>query len=103
MTVKDMAGKIGHGYHNTQKIIKQSTRPLSDGSAVVRKNAEIEEAVARELGLTHDQAWGKASGTVLPRLIRQEVKAAAKEQERQLNRRWLRTPTIPKKTTGGNV
>lgn len=103
LSAKAIAKQLGHGYHTTQKVIKRATYTRVDGTPVIRSNREIEDGVAKVLGLTHDEAWGKASLTLLPRLIREEVKATAKKQERILNRRWLHTPTIPKKTSCDNV
>jgi len=88
LTVKEVAAKIGFGYHNVQKIIKQATRPTKDGG-VVRSNHDIESAVAKLLGLTHEQCWGSDSEAVLKRLIRHEIAAKASETANQLRQIYL--------------
>lgn len=88
LTVKDVAAQIGYGYHNVQKIVKRSTRPTKAGG-IVRTNYEIEAAVAKVLGLSHEQCWGDHSEAVLKRLIKQEIAARASETADKLREQYL--------------
>lgn len=107
LTVLDISRKIGHGYHNTQKVIKGSQYKRKDGSVVTRSSLPIENAVAAQLGLTHDQAWGAKSHTFLQRLILKEIKALAKaeakKQESDLQRQFLPKNRVPEKRACCNV
>ena len=103
LSIRDVAREIGYGYHSTQKVIKGATYTLADGSKALRSNREIEEAVSRLLGLTRDEAWGLDSNTVLPRLIRQEIKRQAGQREKDLRKKWLQNSTVTKKQKDGNA
>ncbi|MBU1564258.1 MAG: hypothetical protein KJ630_01355 [Proteobacteria bacterium] len=103
LTITDIANRIGYGYHSTQKVIKGATYPLADGSKVLRTNRKIEEAVARLLGLSRDEAWGSAAHTVLPRLIRSEIEKKADQRKQDLRRQWLPSNNVPKSRASGNV
>lgn len=103
LTITDIAGSIGYGYHSTQKVIKGATYRLADGSKVLRTNREIEEAVAKVLGVTRDEAWGRESHTVLPRLIRLEIEKKADKHKHDLRKQYLPSNNVPKTSTSGNV
>jgi hypothetical protein len=60
-----------------------------DGSHGVYSNRAIEKAVAKLLGLKHEQAWGPASSITLNRLIKEELKKQSKSQEERLFKHWL--------------
>lgn len=92
LTVLEVAGLIGRGYHITQKVIKRT-----------RRNQTIETAVAELLGLTHEQAWGPGSSMVLRRLISREIKEQARRQEESLRQQWLPNKSVPNKKAAGNV
>lgn len=102
-SIRDIAQQIGFGYHSTQKVIKGATYTLTDGSKALRSNREIEEAVARLLGLTREEAWGTSSHTVLPRLIKQEIKKQTGQREKDLQEKWLQNSNVPKKQKDGNA
>jgi len=103
LTVTDIAGNIGFGYHSTQKVIKGASYRLADGTKVLRSHKEIEEAVAKLLGLTHDQAWGLESHKILPRLIRLEIEKKATQIQKDLRQQWLPVNNVPKTGAPGNV
>jgi hypothetical protein len=85
LTVKDVADRIGGGYHNVQKIVKRSTR-VNDRPFT---NIEIETAVAGLFGLTHEQCWGSQSDMILRRLIKKEITAQANRTANQLRQHYL--------------
>jgi len=93
----DVASLIGFGYHSTQKTIKGSTYRRADGTRAIRSHREIEEAVAKLLGLTRDQAWGLESHTMLPRLIRMEIEIKATQVKNDLRKQWLSNNNVPQK------
>ena len=103
MTIGEVAEQIGHGYHFTQKVIKRASRPLKKGGAYIYSNRAIETAVAELLGLSHDEAWGTGSASVLRRLIKAEIKKQARANERKMEEEWLHNGRIPKKQAAGNV
>lgn len=103
LTVLDISRKIGHGYHMTQKVVKGVRYKRQDGSFVTRSSLPIENAVAAQLGLKHDQAWGPKSHLVLRRLIQQEIKDQAKEHEQNLQRQFLNINRIAENKAVGNV
>ena len=103
LSAKKVSDRLGHGYHITQKVIKGATRKLADGTAVVRRNLEIETGVANLLGLAHEEAWGEKNSQVLLRLIRQELKKQAEQRAQKLRQQWLQDGSVPKKRTVGNV
>ena len=107
LTVLDISRKIGHGYHSTQKVIKGVQFKRKDGSLGTYSKPEVQLAVAAQLGLTLDQAWGPKSRVVLRRLIRKEIKyqskRQAKEREQDLQQQFLNNDRIAEKRVVGNV
>jgi hypothetical protein len=107
LTVLGIAKAIGHGYHMVQKVIKGTRYKLKDGSFGTYSNLEVQQAVAAQLGLTHDQAWGPKSRLFLRRLIRKEInnqaKQQAKRQAKKLQEQFLSNNRIAEKKAVGNV
>jgi hypothetical protein len=97
LTARDIAESIGFGYHSTQKVIKGTCYRLADGTKVLRSHKEIEEAIAKLLGVTHDEAWGLKSHKVLPRLIRLEIEKKADQCKNDLRDQWLSCNNVPQK------
>ena len=85
LTVKEVADKIGFGYHNVQKIVKRSTRI----NATPFTNIDIETAIAELFGLSHEQCWGSQSNVILRRLIKQEIRTHASNAASQLRQQYL--------------
>jgi len=105
LTVIDIAKEIGHGYHSTQKVIKVATFKRRDGSLGTYTSREIQNGIARVLGLSHNQLWGDESQFILQGLIREEIKKKTQLQEQAMHEQWLNPDKINvnKKTTTGNV
>ncbi len=107
LTILDIASKIGHGYHSTQKVIKGVQFKRKDGSLGTYAKPEVQLAVAAQLGLTFDQAWGTKSRLILRRLIRKEIKAfakaEAKKREQDLQQQFLNNDRIAENRVVGNV
>ncbi len=104
LTIREIADRIGYGYHLTQKVIKGTRRRTkSGGQGATFSNPAVETAVAELLGLSYDQAWGPGSPLALRRLISQEIKEQARRQEESLRQQWLSTDTVPHSKTAGNV
>ncbi len=89
LTIRCLADEISQGYHTTQKVIKGATYKRSDGSLGVRKNIHVENGVARVLGLTHSEVWGKNANATLKRLIRKEISKQVKNQRQRLRAQYL--------------
>ncbi len=103
LTIGNIAEEIGHGYHMVQKVIKGTKYKRRDGSLGTYANEDVRQAVATRLGLTCDEAWGTRSRLVLRRLIRQEIKHRARQQEQDLQQQWLNDDRIPEKQVVANV
>lgn len=89
MTIRDLAQEINQEYHTTQKVIKRAKYKRSDGSFGVRSNIAVEDGVAKFLGLTHSQVWGKDASRHVKKLIRKEIAAQVKQQGKQLSEQYL--------------
>lgn len=103
LTIQRISDEIGQGYHITQKVIKRATYKRKDGSIAVRSSKPVEDGVARLLGLSHAEVWGNRSDITLRRLIKEEIKTQARQQEKKMRNKYLPNCKIPKKQTIGNV
>ncbi|HHL33135.1 MAG TPA: hypothetical protein ENJ30_02080 [Desulfobulbaceae bacterium] len=103
LTVREVAERIGYGYHITQKVIKGTRLTLRSGGTYIYSNRAIETAVAELLGLSHDECWGDKSSIRLRRLIRQEIKKQGRKREQELQQQFLHNGRIPEKEAAGNV
>lgn len=103
LTVTELAERIGHGYHMTQKVIKGVKYKRRDGSTATYCQPEIQQAVAAQLGLTREQVWGPKSHLVLRRLIKKEIMDQARRQAQNMKKQFLHSDRIAEKKAAGNV